>query len=175
MLDRDEDHQSADPRPLPGAVRLVKGMERRRFLRKTANTLFYGLAATAAGEVGLLTFLTSPAQATGACCAFSCCGPSPCCGTSCCNKDCCGSNATCKNNGSTCLGQDFREYPSSSTGCWSCSACPHSFVCCDCKTNNTSGCSNFTNRCICEETVNFCGAEARNVYAAPKNFAGRQW
>jgi hypothetical protein len=161
-------------KPLPGAVFLSRKIERRRFLRSTGNALFYGIATAATGAVGLTTFLADPALATGACCGSSCCGPSPCCNTSCCKKGCCapvGGDWTCSNNGTTCRGKDYRHYPSSTGGCWSCSHCPTSTVCCDCKTNNTNNCANFTNRCICWGTIHVCGAEARKLFAAPKRAA----
>jgi hypothetical protein len=150
------------PKPLPGSELLAIRIERRRFLRRTANALFYGAVATAGGAVGLGTFLASPAQAAGGCCFSNCCGPSPCCSSSCCNKPCC-SGAACKNNGSSCLGYDKTHY---SNACWSCyvSSCVVD-VCCDCKINNESGCPNpyATNRCICGERRRVCDARGRRL------------
>jgi hypothetical protein len=39
-------------------------------------------------------------------------------------------------------------------------------VCCDCLTNNTTGCSNFTNRCICYKVERACShAEMQKIFA----------
>jgi hypothetical protein len=150
----------SEEKPLPGSLFLAKQIERRRFLRKGANLVFYGLAATAAGSVSLGTFLTKPAVATQNCCGSACCGPSPCCNTSCCNKPCCtySQSSTCKNNGGTCQGFDTRHYPSA---CWSCVIGPPTCTtttCCDCLTNNETGCQNTyaSNRCICYKVQNIC-------------------
>jgi hypothetical protein len=138
-------------RPLPGSLLLATKIERRRFLRNSASTLFYGAVLTSSGAMTLGTFLASPASAQtggGGCCP-SCCGPSPCCGTSCCNKQCC-SGATCNaTKDGTCLGRDTTW--GSLNGCWSCpSQCGGSTnTCCDCRINNTDGCKNNVNRCIC--------------------------
>lgn len=166
--------QELEPRPLPGAQFLAHKIERRRFLRKSANAIFYGMVATAGGAVGLSTFLADPAAAAGACCP-SCCGPSACCNSSCCNKPCCsyGTSTTCANNGSTCLGVDANTWPGSTpNNCWSCTdaqAC-RTTICCDCKTNNRTGCPNPNghNRCICWRSINACFAadlKALNVPA----------
>lgn len=138
---------------LPGAAFLARRIDRRRFLRKLGESLFYGMVAVASGAVSLSTFLADPAYAAGACCP-SCCGPSPCCETNCCSKPCCQSSPyrwRCLNNGSTCLGYDYGTY---SDACWSCSSGDNTTHCCDCKINNESGCSNpyATNRCICYGT-----------------------
>ena len=144
----DDDRVSA----IPGSVPFATTMERRRFLRKIGNSLFYGAAAVATGR-GFKFLLSSAAVSpdSGACCPVGC-GPSPCCSTTCCDKNCCktgkGSD-TCINNGSTCLGPDYRDYTS---GCWTyvyTSYLGTAVTCCDCKTNNTSGCTNSINRCIC--------------------------
>jgi hypothetical protein len=141
------------PPPLPGSVLLATTMERRRFLRGASKSFFMGFVAVSSGTAGLLGFLASPAQAAGACCP-SCCGPSPCCETACCSKPCCpgnpGDSSSCINNGSTCLGFDNTW---GGTACWSCGGGggQPTTICCDCKTNNETGCSNpyATNRCIC--------------------------
>lgn len=129
---------------LPGATWLATQVERRSFLRKSANTLFYGAVATSAGALSLGTFLADPVGATGPCCPTSCCGPSPCCGTACCNKNCCNARGQCKGTGNRC-GWDYRSYESA---CWSCGS-THGWRCCDCKTNSTTGCANTVNQCIC--------------------------
>jgi hypothetical protein len=149
---------------LPGSVRLAETIERRQFLRRTATSLFFGFTAVSTGTASLFGFLANPAAAAGPCCPSDCCGPSPCCNTSCCNKPCCSlGSSDCINNGTTCLGKDFREYGSGVGGCWSCTVPPptcRTTLCCDCKTNNTTGCSNFTNRCICYQTIPGCGPPA---------------
>ncbi len=130
----------------PGMTWLAVRIERRRFLRNAANALFYGMVAVASGTTGLLTFLTDPARAAGACCP-PCCGPSPCCGTSCCNKNCCGTTNPCNcRDNADCNGPDYRHYPRPNN-CWSCGGT----TCCDCHTASEQGCPNpyATRRCIC--------------------------
>jgi hypothetical protein len=136
--------------PLLGAASLAKAVERRRFLRKAATSVFYGMVAVSAGSVSLATFLADPAEAAGACCP-SCCGPSPCCETSCCSKNCCGSPRNrCVDNGSSCLGRYTADWPNAG-GCWSCRVSATTVVhCCDCKINSTSGCGGGSKKvCIC--------------------------
>lgn len=142
-----------------GAIGFAERIERRRFLRGTGRTLFYGLAAVSVGGIGLGSFLANPASAQGCGCAYACCGDSPCCNTSCCNKACCsvGSSA-CANDGKTCFGFDYGDY--TTTACWSCfnpGGC-YTVTCCDCKTNNEAGCANSieTNRCICWRRTHGC-------------------
>lgn len=154
-------------RPLPGSVRIAETIERREFLRRVSTTLFMGFAAASAGTAGVLGFLADPAKAAGACCP-SCCGPSPCCNTSCCNKTCCpdGGSYICGTSDG-CEGRDTRYY--GGAGCWSChggcGSCSTT-ICCDCKTNNTTGCPNFTNRCICHQCLPECGPQgAQTVFA----------
>jgi hypothetical protein len=135
---------------------LARGIERRQFLRKAANAVFYGFVAVSAGSVSFFTFLTDPAQAAGACCP-PCCSPSPCCETSCCSKNCCDSPPNrhrCLDN-AACNGYDYGEY--SDDACWSCLQGVVLTTCCDCKTVDESGCSNpyATNRCICYQTGHF--------------------
>jgi hypothetical protein len=148
--DGDQDHVDA----ILGSVPFATTMERRRFLRKIGNSLFYGAAAVATGRgfKFLLSNPVGPDAAQGPCCPVGC-GPSPCCATSCCDKNCCqtgkGSD-TCVNNGSTCLGKTYGDYHT--TGCWTyvyTKTLGTAVTCCDCKTNNTSGCTNSINRCIC--------------------------
>lgn len=133
---------------LPGSALFAGVIERRQFLRKAANVVFFTVAGTMVGSVALARSAIadpSKANAQGPCCP-TCCGPSPCCNTSCCSKPCCSYNSTtCANNG-PCLGPDYRDYRS---GCWSCVYSRSVVTCCDCVTNNTSGCPNYINRCIC--------------------------
>lgn len=157
-----EDGTSNDVPPLPGSIFLAERMERRRFVRSASKSIFMGLVAVSSGTASVLTFLTSPAQAAGGCCP-SCCGPSPCCGTACCGKSCCNGNSQqCINNGSTCLGYSGTW---SGTSCWSCVNGTLTTVCCDCKTNNQTGCSNPSgvNRCICSFTGHFAPARGMAV------------
>lgn len=104
---------------LPGSAMLASTIERRQFLRKAANAVFFTVAGTMVGSVALAkSALADPSKASaqGPCCP-ACCGPSPCCNTSCCDKPCCAQDSTtCANNG-PCLGPDYRDY---SSGCWSC-------------------------------------------------------
>lgn len=156
-------------KPLPGAAALAKRIERRRFLRKAATAMFYGVVAVSSGSVGLATFLADPAEAAGACCP-ACCGPSPCCETSCCNKNCCAASPSrhrCVNN-AKCDGFDKRYY---SDACWSCTSGSVITVCCDCWTNNETGCPNpyATRRCICYSTHRAPPESAELAAFGPKN------
>lgn len=145
--------------PIAGSVAFATSMERRRFLRHIANTLFYGGAAMAVGR-NFKFLLDNPGarsgdpETTGACCPIGC-GPSPCCSTTCCSKNCCTGGKdhdTCIDNGTDCLGKTTEAY--STGGCWVhvyTSQLGTAVRCCDCKTNNQTGCSNpiGANRCIC--------------------------
>jgi hypothetical protein len=135
---------------LPGATILAKNIERRRFIRNTASTLFFASVATATGAVSIGTFLADPAAATGACCP-NCCGNSPCCNTFCCGKNCCSGGFCISTKDGTCQGGDFGFYNHGGAfgNCWTCGSAGSGTMCCDCRTDNTKGCSNFTNRCIC--------------------------
>jgi hypothetical protein len=140
--------------PLPGSILLAEKMERRRFLRKSSTSLFLGFVAVSSGTASFLGFLAGPAQAAGACCP-DCCGPSPCCQTTCCSKPCCTGmyHDQCVNNGSTCLGYSGTW---SGQSCWGCNYFNQGTrICCDCKTNNQTGCPNPNgyNRCICQGIV----------------------
>jgi hypothetical protein len=156
--------------PLPGSIGLAKRIERRRFLRKAATGVFYGLVAASSGTAGLLTILAGPAAAAaGPCCPNICCGPSPCCDTACCNKNCCAgaNNATCVQN-AKCLGFDKRHWDDA---CWSCPGPTTTTTCCDCRTNNETGCPNSSgpNRCICDRTIQnppLVGQRQRNLVGA---------
>lgn len=147
------------------AEELAARMNRRRFLRRTANTLFYAVSVTAAGG-GLSLIQGSRAYAV-AVDMFICegqanvgdgcprdpilngpCGPSRCCNfTSGRPSNCnCASGATnCKTqaNSPNCFGEDHRAW--TNTGCWSCrgdcfrcpdgGSCRRVTTCCDCKTH----------------------------------------
>lgn len=146
--------------PLPGSVVLAEKIERRQFLRRLSGSLFYGFLGVSTGTASLFGFLANPAAAAGACCP-SCCGPSPCCNTSCCNKPCCTvGSKNCANNGQTCLGFSGTW---SGTSCWTCvdNVQCRTTTCCDCKTNNQTGCSNPNgiNRCICYQQIPACGPQ----------------
>ena len=145
---------------LPGATLLATKLERRKFLRRSANTLFYGTILTSTGVMSLGTFLTSPAEAqspTGPCCPSNC-GGSPCCNTDpCCNKPCCstGQSTSCASTkDGACQGMDRRDYASS---CWSHPALKgYTLTCCDCLIDSQVGCPNpyvNVNRCICYATA----------------------
>jgi hypothetical protein len=155
----DSPAEQMGPKPLPGSVFLAERIERRKFLRRSAKTLFFGFMATSTGTAGLLGFLADPAAATGQCCPYSCCGPSACCDTSCCSKPCCSPVGTdnCANNGSTCFGYSNTW---SGQSCWSCVLTGNckTVTCCDCATNNQTGCPNpeGKNRCICYQVFPYC-------------------
>lgn len=97
---------SVNTLPPPGSLQLAAHVSRRRFLRRTADGIFGGLAAVAIGTMSIPQFLRSvpllpnyPSKCEGTfnnCC--TCCGPDPCCGTSCCGENCCdqpGSHSCC--------------------------------------------------------------------------------
>ncbi len=131
-----------------GALEVVGAMNRRRFLRGTANSLFSGVAVLAAGG-GLSAFMASPAEAapaTGQGCPVGC-GESPCCSYSGRSTAChCATGTTCKSGTANCKGMDSSCYTQSG-GCWTyrsaCATCGvnccciTTTTCCDCK---TSGC-----------------------------------
>ena len=173
--------------PLPGAAFFAKAIERRRFLRKAATSLFYGSVAVASGAVSLSTFLANPAMASGACCP-SCCGPSPCCETNCCSKNCCAAAPNQQNclDNAACNGFDTRFY---ANACWTCVNGTLVTHCCDCHTVDEVGCSNpyADRRCICFKNeilanvsgkahrIQFYGAKDRrdgSDFASPR--AGRE-
>ncbi len=144
--------EAANPE-VPGSALFASLIERRRFLRRGATALFYTVAGATVGSLATArTALGKPADSAGPCCP-SCCGPSPCCNTSCCDKPCCSVDSTsCADNGSTCLGPDYRYYGSGVGGCWTCVYSDALTTCCDCKINNNTGCSGYTNRCICSQS-----------------------
>jgi len=140
---------------LPGAERLAVVIERRSFLRRVGNALFYGGVASATGMISLSTFLADPAAAAGPCCP-TCCGPSPCCETSCCGAQCCrprdqwASGGPCKD---TTSGQCRGKYTGAwADACWCCNVggSPPYRKCCDCKI--ASGCGGISH-CICHKRV----------------------
>lgn len=151
-----------DPRRLAGSPELASFIERRRFLRKTANTIFYSIMTTAVAGFSLGGLLSDPAQATGGGCGCptnNCCGPSPCCNTSCCNKNCCSPNSSTCNHNANCDGEDTSS-PYNST-CWSCTSMVgcQTTTCCDCKTlGSMANCSNplGIHRCICYQIRHQC-------------------
>ena len=157
--DPEVDDDAVSPGPLPGSIYLAEKIERRKFLRRMSKSLFFGAVAVSSGTTTLFGFLADPAHATGACCNYSCCGPSLCCSTSCCSKNCCSpaGSDNCTNNGSTCLGYSGTW---SGLNCWSCvlSGSCRTVTCCDCKTNNQTGCPNpnGVNRCICDQVFPYC-------------------
>jgi hypothetical protein len=151
-------NQSGGQTVLPGAERLAVVIERRSFLRRLGNTLFYSAVASSAGALSLSTILADPAAAqTGACCP-SCCGPSPCCGTSCCGADCCrprdqwDTGGPCKDSTSgQCRGK-WTGTGGYNDACWCCfvGGSPPYRKCCDCKI--ASGCGG-RSHCICHKRV----------------------
>jgi hypothetical protein len=158
------------------ALRVASHIERRRFLRRSAQAAFVGVAGLAAG--GGLTLFRAPSAYANACgtsasnkcgnangwpgpgcptvAGFAPCGPSPCCsyyGSGKCN--CQSTPGNCKSNG-TCEGKTTEVY---STGCWSCgyhvSGTTFVYTCCDCHytTSAAGGCSRsafcyYANRCV---------------------------
>lgn len=156
--------------PVRLAVKLASRIERRRFLRHSAQAAFIGVAGLAAG--GGLQLLHTPKSYANTCGkpgnkpGLSCpnkgtfgdapCGPSPCCsyyGSGACN--CESSPGSCKSN-ATCAGKGHEVY---STACWSCGVhvAGSEFIttCCDCHYTAAGGpkCNPhkgpyYNNRCI---------------------------
>lgn len=137
------------------AERTAVTINRRRFLRKAADTLFTGVAVAATGA-GWSAILSSVAQAAhtqacsgnpsnlqgcpGAAAGYPC-GPSRCCNytTGHAGCDCGKPGAKCKTNSanSNCYSNDFRDY---GDGCWTCNGPCNSgtriiTTCCDCRTD----------------------------------------
>jgi hypothetical protein len=140
-------------------VRLAGGIDRRRFLRRTANVLFAGVAVTSAGELfkpsTALAYTSSCTQpSSGSGCPYGC-GPSKCCNASGRSSACnCGTGTTCKSGTAHCKG---RAATWGGTSCWTCThyVCGGSTMfryvttCCDCK---TSGCGDSSGHCISYQT-----------------------
>jgi hypothetical protein len=153
---------------MPGrlAEGLARRIERRRFLRNTARTMFIATAAVAAGE-GLQAMRAGNAFACD-CNDSSCaqgrgcpsggvyglhpCGPSPCCSSLSSSCQCATSGGGCKSGGN-CHGAGTNIY---SSHCWSCTVtqacgnpgceCNYTTTCCDC--NVASSCGTPYGRCI---------------------------
>jgi hypothetical protein len=149
------------------SVGLSQQINRRRFLRRTADGMFAGLMAVALGEFslgssrgrsrwrlprGIPGFTQDCEPTTGGCCPYICCGPSPCCNTSCCSQDCCAAlgSAICKNcsykgdwDQQSCWQKNFQN-----------GSCTYVITCCDCE----SRCSipGYPNTCICTSKAKFC-------------------
>lgn len=146
------------------ASKIALTIDRRRFLRKSAQGAFFFFSAGALGA-GLDWAGTQKAFAHTAHCAGSgnmglgCpggsagypCGPSRCCGyirsgypTSC---NCSNGSGGCITN-SHCLGEQYNIY---SSGCWTCSYFNstnnklYTTTCCDC---GTTGCGDSSGRCV---------------------------
>lgn len=152
-------------RALPWSVELSQRISRRRFLRRSADGIFAGVAGIMVGEVAISSLIKSPrrvlpnypvdqTRSTG-CGCFAGCGPSPCCGQACCSQDCCKPfSSSCKNSSGSC-GPNFAGH--GSTNCWSHTTtsgnCVILTVCCDCN----SRCS--TGVCICNTRVKHCPGE----------------
>lgn len=137
------------------AERTAVTINRRRFLRRVANTMFAAVTGVATG-VGWSAILSSVAQAAhtqacsgnpnslkgcpGAAAGYPC-GPSRCCNYTTGHAGCnCGKpGANCKTNSenSNCYSNDFRDY---GDGCWTCNGPCNSgnriiTTCCDCRTS----------------------------------------
>lgn len=125
------------------AVSVATAFDRRRFLHRAGQSLFYAFAFSLARGASLAFGHESCSQPTGPCCPTKC-GPSPCCGTSC-------STNGCSCNGTTCLSPCSRPGTWGGHGCWSCTdqiQCKTT-TCCDC--DNSSGV-----RCICAKVQGIC-------------------
>jgi hypothetical protein len=162
---------------------IAAAVDRRRFLRRTANATFVMVATIAAG--GVLDVLrpeaawahTGCASAKGLGCPSNASHPHPCGTSRCCNYlrsgtpsscNCRKSGSTCKSNSDSpnCYGKDTRYY---SDGCWTCTGscvncyycyCRTVTTCCDCKTN-ASRCKDpdlggNRGRCIAWSAVSSC-------------------
>jgi hypothetical protein len=134
-------------------------IERRRFLRKSAQVMFVVTAGVAAG--GGLEVIRAPSAFACDCNDSSCtkgagcptggiyglhpCGPSPCCSSLSSSCDC-GADGSCKSGGN-CLGKQTNVY---SSGCWSCAVgmnnCVYTTTCCDCGVK--AACGTPYGRCI---------------------------
>jgi|HubBroStandDraft_1064217.scaffolds.fasta_scaffold13314_6 hypothetical protein len=141
------------------AERVAAKVERRKFLRRSAQSVFVVLAGVAAGE-GWQVFKSASAYACD-CNDSSCtngkgcptggefglhpCGPSPCCSSLSSSCDC-GSGGACKSGGN-CQGHGYSIY---SSGCWSCPVVMNGYVyittCCDCTVK--AACNTPYGRCI---------------------------
>jgi hypothetical protein len=165
----DTDPAQADPgsaRALPWSVGLAGQINRRRFLRQTADATFFGVAGLVAGQTTFGSFARSLSRkacssrtnccepTTGHCCP-RCCGPSPACSSSCCSQNCCrlGTN-TC--NSSCGFKGDWSGH-----SCWSKSRssgnCTILTVCCDC--NSRCSAAGKPNTCICYSILKTCRDE----------------
>lgn len=144
-------------------------INRRRFIRRLANGVFYVAATTAAGG-GLSILRSTVAWATDeTCCEGSAnagigcpsstlsgypCGPSRCCNYTNgrpANCDCATNSGGCKSNAQSnnCHGQDLRHY--GGTGCWTCRG-----PCFRCNTTPPQQCRKVTTCCDCKTTADNC-------------------
>lgn len=176
---------------MPGLVsqiaeKTATHIDRRRFMRRSAQAIFVSAAGIAAG--GGLSAITAPKALANACgspasdrgpgCPSGAyiggapCGPSPCCGNAGSgNCNCANGYGTCKSKGSNsgyCEGEGFYY----SSNCWSCVTCyegnSYVAVCCDCAINSahSSTCKAqlgvsskgyWANRCISYEITKYSG------------------
>jgi hypothetical protein len=147
----------------PKAVAVSRWINRRRFLRQTADGLFAGVMLAAVGEhrssrralshlIRIKLNLPSACDAKSACC-YTCCGPSQCCNTSCCGDNCClkFGSAICQ----------YCQYDTTWGGqsCWqnahTSGNCTYVVTCCDCVSKTCIGEGNHK-RCICNSTSKLC-------------------
>jgi hypothetical protein len=145
------------------SVRVAESIDRRRFLRRTAGSIFATATAISVGRLlrpaaayGYVSACDSP----GSGCPYGC-GPSQCCNApgrpaGC---DCGSAPAQCKaENGAHCHGGDHSSW--NPANCWTCDyyQCISSnqyhivTICCDCK---TSGCGDGLGHCISYQTQVF--------------------
>jgi hypothetical protein len=150
------------------SIRVAESIDRRRFLRRTAGSIFATATALSVGRLlnpAVAYGYVSACESPSADCPYGC-GPSQCCNapgrpSGC---DCSAPAAGCKNDGMNCHGKAGTW---NGTSCWTCDyySCVshHQYhiitTCCDC---STSGCNDGTNmRCISYQTqvysVGSCG------------------
>jgi hypothetical protein len=152
------------------AIKSVRVIDRRGFMRRGARGVTYLAAALASGKV-LNIFDQTAAYATSGICSGQAtslegcpgayfgypCGPSRCCspprkGTPS-NCNCAASGSSCKNDGNYCFGLDTRHYDQNwpTPGCWTCTG-----NCVRCSTNPPYMCHQVTTCCDCKTNRSAC-------------------
>jgi hypothetical protein len=145
---------------LPWSVSLSEKINRRRFMRRTADGMFLGVMGVALGQMKVGKFIKSipnmpnipsDCESPTGCGCPTCCGPDRCCASSCCSQDCCSGGQGHSQCNSSC--GYYGDWGGGS--CWSHETsvgnCTLLTVCCDCH----SSCG--SNRlCICWSNAKFC-------------------
>lgn len=145
------------------SMRVAEGIDRRRFLRRTAGSVFATASVLSIGRLlrpAVAYGYTSYCYSPGSGCPYGC-GPSTCCNSRSGGCDCSAAAAGCKSGTTNCHG---KANTWGGDACWTCEyyRCTSNHLyqiittCCDCV---TSGCGDSSGHCISYQTqVFFVGA-----------------